>query len=61
MNDDRHQPDPRTTALLGLIIVLVLTILAVLLTGELRREAQREDCLMAQRRNCAPIEVPTSR
>jgi hypothetical protein len=57
--DDRDQHrDPRTAALLGLIVILVLAIGSIILVRALRTESQREDCLMAGRRNCAPIEVP---
>ncbi len=48
----------RTAALMGLVVILVLAIAGVILVRALRREAALEDCLMAGRRNCAPIEVP---
>ena len=51
----------RTAALMGLIVILVLAIAAVFLVRELRSNANLEDCLMAGRRNCAPIEAPSHR
>ena len=48
----------RTAALMGFVVILVLAIAAVLLVRELRSNANLEDCLMAGRRNCAPIETP---
>jgi hypothetical protein len=51
----------RTAALMGFIVILVLAIAGVLLVRELRSNANLEDCLMAGRRNCAPIEAPAHR
>ncbi len=51
----------RTAALLGLIVILSLAIAGVLLVRALRSKADLEDCLMAGRRNCAPIEAPLRR
>lgn len=48
----------RTSASMGLIVILLLAIAGVWLVRELRREAQIEDCLMQGRRNCVPIEIP---
>ena len=48
----------RTRASMGLIVILLLAIAGVVLVRELRDKAALEDCLMAGRRNCAPIEVP---
>jgi len=48
----------RTAALMGFIVILVLAIAGVVLVRELAKNAKLEDCLMAGRRNCAPIEVP---
>ncbi|HEY1934493.1 MAG TPA: hypothetical protein VGG99_21005 [Acetobacteraceae bacterium] len=56
---DHDEPrDTRTAALIGLIVILVLAIGSIMLVRALRTESQREDCLMAGRRNCAPIDVP---
>jgi hypothetical protein len=48
----------RTAALMGLIVILVLAIAGVILVRALRQEAALEDCLLAGRRNCLPIDVP---
>jgi len=60
-DDDRGDRDPRSAALVGLIIILTLAILGVILVRELGKESKREDCLMSGRTNCAPIEVPSAR
>ena len=51
----------RTAALMGFALVLALAIAGVILVRELRNNASLEDCLMAGRRNCAPIEAPLRR
>jgi hypothetical protein len=51
----------RTAALMGFIVILVLAIAGVVLVRELTEKASLEDCLMAGRRNCAPLEVPPRR
>ncbi len=51
----------RTAALMGFVVILVLAIAGVLLFRELRVSTSIEDCLMAGRRNCAPIEAPSHR
>jgi len=55
---DREADERRTSALLGLIVILSLAIVGVLLVRELRKESRLEDCLMSGRTNCAPIELP---
>ena len=55
---DRDDAARRTAALMGFIVILVLAIAGVVLVRELAKNAKLEDCLMAGRRNCAPIEVP---
>ena len=58
--DVGEHPDAarRTAALMGFIVILVLAIAGVVLVRELAKNAKLEDCLMAGRRNCAPIDVP---
>jgi hypothetical protein len=51
----------RTNASMGLIVVLLLAIAGVVLVRELRAQGQIEDCLMAGRSNCLPIEAPLRR
>ena len=58
---DRDADERRSTALIGLIIILALAIAGVLLVRELRERSRLEDCLMSGRTNCAPIEVPSRR
>lgn len=48
----------RTAALAGLALVLLLAIAGILLVRGLMQKAALEDCLMAGRHNCAPIDVP---
>lgn len=48
----------RTNASMGLIVILLLAIAGVMLMRALREKSRIEDCLMAGRRNCVPIEVP---
>ena len=50
--------DRRTAALIGFAITLALAIAGVVLVRELGRTMRIEDCLMAGRHNCVPIEVP---
>jgi hypothetical protein len=58
---DEEDAARRTAALMGFIVILVLAIAGVMLVRELRNNANLEDCLMAGRRNCAPIETPARR
>jgi hypothetical protein len=55
---ERDTDERRTSALLGLIVILSLAIIGVLLVRGLGNESKLEDCLMQGRTNCAPIEVP---
>src|ERR1700730_2168803 len=48
----------RSSALIGLIIILALAIAGVVVVRELREKSRLEDCLMSGRHNCAPIEAP---
>lgn len=57
--DDENQ-SPRSKALIGLVVLALLVIAGVYLVHALREESAREDCLMSGRRNCAPIEVPST-
>jgi hypothetical protein len=58
---DREADERRTAALIGLIVILSLAILGIVLVRELAKKSKLEDCLMAGRTNCAPIEVPPGR
>ncbi|HEX6441882.1 MAG TPA: hypothetical protein VF007_06820 [Stellaceae bacterium] len=59
-DNNGHDQDSRRPAIIGLIVVAVLVIAGYLLFTALRENSQLEDCLMAGRRNCAPIEAPPS-
>ena len=66
MNDRSEHGDDgadqrRSAALIGLIIILALAVAGVVLVRELREKSRLEDCLMAGRTNCAPIEAPSRR
>jgi len=58
--DDDQNPPPRSRALIGLILTALLVVAAVYLVQALREESRREDCLMAGRSNCAPLEIPAN-
>jgi hypothetical protein len=60
---DLRDPDndgSRRPAVIGLIVVLVLVVAGYFLMTALRQNANLEDCLMSGRRNCAPIDVPST-
>ena len=59
-HDNGHEPDSRRLALIGLVLVLALVVAAYFLVNALRKNSDLEDCLMSGRRNCAPIETPSS-
>jgi hypothetical protein len=61
LDDQPPEPDSRRAALIGLAVVLALVAVSYFLVTALHRNAALEDCLMAGRRNCAPIDVPSSR
>jgi hypothetical protein len=56
--DHGPEPESRRAALIGLAVILVLVVGAYFLVTALQRNAALEDCLLAGRRNCAPIEAP---
>lgn len=55
-----REPESRRAALIALALMLALVVGVYFLVTALQRNAALEDCLMAGRRNCAPIE-PSSR
>jgi len=59
--ENEEDAERRTAALMGFIIILVLAIAGIVLMREIGRTTRIEDCLMAGRHNCAPIEVPLRR
>jgi hypothetical protein len=50
-----RRPDPRRTAALGLIVIVVLVIVGLFLIHVLRDMSRVQDCVMPGRTNCAPI------
>ena len=59
--ENQEDAGRRTAALMGFAIILVLAIAGVVLVREIGRTMRIEDCLMAGRHNCVPIEVPLRR
>ena len=57
--DEQEGEARRTSALMGVIVILVLAIAGLVLVRELRSKTKLEDCLMSGRTNCAPIELPS--
>lgn len=55
-NPDEDSYSPRAV-LLGLAFVLLLVFGCLFLFYELRDAAQRQDCVMQGRSNCAPIDT----
>lgn len=49
----------RRIALGGFIVILLLAIASVVLIRALGRNAAIEDCLLAHRLNCVPVETPS--
>jgi len=57
--DENEQDEARrSAALIGFIVILVLAIAGIVLVRALDKKGKLEDCLMAGRTNCAPIEAP---
>ena len=54
---DEEDAARRTGALMGFVVILLLAIAGVVLMRDLREKGNLEDCLLAGRHNCAPIEV----
>jgi hypothetical protein len=48
--DDNPQPDSRRGAVAGYFLMTAL-----------RHESQLEDCMMAGRKNCAPLDIPANK
>src|SRR5262245_59188359 len=55
--EDPHEPDSRRGALIGLVITVLIVIAGYYLMTSLRQQGKLEDCLMAGRSNCAPIDT----
>jgi hypothetical protein len=63
--DDPQKPDPpepdegnsRRGAVIGLLITVLLVVAGYYLMTSLREQGRLEDCLMAHRSNCAPLDT----
>lgn len=56
--DPEGEGGPRSRALVGLVVIVLLVVLGFWLARQLHTSAALQDCLAAGRRNCAPIELP---
>lgn len=55
-----HEPDDggsRRGAVIGLLVTLLLVVAGYYLMTSLREQGRLEDCLMAHRTNCAPLDT----
>ena len=58
---EKEEDDARfTTSLAGLAVSLLLVFLGLYLMDALAAESKLEDCLLAGRMNCEPIEAATA-
>jgi hypothetical protein len=60
-DDDDAASDRRRGALIALVVLVALAVLGIVLARELGKVSKIQDCVMAGRTNCAPIEVPVHR
>ncbi len=58
-NDPDDGGNSRRGALIGLIVTALLVVAGYYLMTVLREQGKVEDCLMAGRRNCVPLDIPT--
>jgi hypothetical protein len=54
--EEPRPPDPRRTAVIGLLVIVLLILAGLFLTHVLRDLSHLQDCVMQGRTNCAPIE-----
>ncbi|MBN8890345.1 MAG: hypothetical protein J0H91_08625 [Rhodospirillales bacterium] len=52
---DDPEPPSRRTALAAMVLILLLVLGGIWLARRMHDNSRIEDCLMAGRRNCAPI------
>jgi hypothetical protein len=57
---DDHEPDRRASTL-ALIVAIVIVVVGYILIKELADNTKIDDCNLAGRKNCVPIDVPASR
>jgi hypothetical protein len=54
--DEPPPPDPRRTAMIGFVVILLLVAIGLFLTHVLRNMSHLQDCVMQGRTNCAPVD-----
>jgi hypothetical protein len=60
-SEQEPEPDSRRAAIIGLLVIAVLVVAGYFVVTALQSKSRLEDCLMAGRKNCAPVEVPAQR
>lgn len=58
MADRENESPNRRGPLIALLVIVVLFVIGWVLTRELYSNGKLEDCLLAGRTNCAPIQAP---
>ncbi len=58
--DDEPEPDRRASTV-ALVVALVIVVVGYLLITEIFDNTKIDDCNLAGRKNCVPIEVPAHR
>jgi hypothetical protein len=57
-DDDDNDEDRQTRSLAGMAVVLALLVIGLFLVQKLSAASKLEDCILAGRTNCAPIDLP---
>jgi hypothetical protein len=60
-SDDNDDEDRQTRSLAGMALVLLLLVVGLFLVQKLSVLSHLQDCVMAGRTNCAPIDVSALR
>jgi hypothetical protein len=58
MDEERGPDQPRRAALLVMVIMAIAVVGAIYMFNRLHQASELQDCVMAGRTNCAPIQVP---
>lgn len=56
-SDDDNDEDRQTRSLAGMALILALLVAGLFLVQKLAATSKLQDCIMAGRTNCAPIDV----
>jgi len=59
--DDDDEETSRRNVVLTLAVVVVIVVLGFLLVWKMRQNEKLQECYATGRRDCAPIDIPTSR